>query len=185
MDAPHPMPRPVPVATAALAYRPAHWGRHSANGNRGSASTTPAPHRGEAGSGAAFSFPEAIRASMASTRTRAWLRKALAEVRVLRRLPSDWDTYGAEPPSALAAHNAEDVLWLACGLDLRPDRVAPSSEGGVALTFLGEGRRYGHVECLDSGEIVALVSDGRDRVDVWDATHSLAQSLGKIRDNLR
>src|SRR3954453_19202012 len=67
------------------------------------------------------------------------------------------------PPEAVAAAGdrprraAECSLGRLADFGLRPDRIFPSLDGGVALAFAA-GDRYAEVEFLDSGEVLATCS---------------------------
>lgn len=82
-------------------------------------------------------------------------------------LPVDWDGQGADPPNQTAAANAELVVDVAREFGLVPDRVVPSVEGGLGVYFR-RGRRYGLFECLNTGEVAAVYSDGTGSPAAWD-----------------
>ncbi len=96
----------------------------------------------------------------------AWLREASEKLQSLLHLSRGWDSYEADPPNQSAIHRAEQVLTAVNSTPYRPDRIAPSIEGGVVFSFR-RGDRYGDIECDNDGEMVALVSDGRGYIDAW------------------
>jgi hypothetical protein len=65
---------------------------------------------------------------------------------------------------------AETILLSAAKV-IVPNRVAPSAQGGVGICFYN-GERYGDIECLNTGEILATISDGSGRPLVWDVKPS-------------
>jgi hypothetical protein len=96
--------------------------------------------------------------------------------------PSLWPE-GAEGPSESAGRVARLVLSQFKEFDLVPTKVVASAEGGVAICVV-RGERYSDVECLNSGEILAVNSDKKNLPDVWEIkreTNDLALSLSRIR----
>ena len=108
-----------------------------------------------------------------------WLDDEIRNLKGLTALELDWNTYGAPAPNKIAVENATNALRLFSKVDVRPDRVAPSAEGGIAISFF-EGERYSDIECFNSGEIAAIVSDATNR-EVWEVAESeLQTSLERI-----
>lgn len=97
-----------------------------------------------------------------------WLDEETTRLRELGALENNWDTYGSPAPNGRALGTAAKALQQLHSLKVRPDRLAPSTEGGVVISFF-EGQRYADIEFFNSGEIAAIVSDTNDR-DVWEAT---------------
>ncbi len=101
----------------------------------------------------------------------------------LANLPENWDSYGAEPPNNLAislAHKALDVLTE---MNFRPSRVTPSVENGIGISFIFEDK-YADIECFNTGEVLAVISDGKEIPDVWEVEltrQGLKSAVGKIR----
>ncbi|MBI3945720.1 MAG: hypothetical protein HY321_07365 [Armatimonadetes bacterium] len=113
-----------------------------------------------------------------------WLSRAKAAVRALATTPPNWDTYGAEAPNALALRNAKRILRDLATFGLRPDRIAPSAEGGVALVFVREAR-YADLECLNTSEVLAGLSDGHTMPEVRTVTPANVESiLERISEHL-
>ena len=73
----------------------------------------------------------------------AWLREAREKLQSLLHLSRGWDSYEADPPNQSAIHRAEQVLTAVNSTPYRPDRIAPSIEGGVVFSFR-RGDRYAH-----------------------------------------
>lgn len=90
-----------------------------------------------------------------------WLddfEKKLAAMATLRR---NWDSYGAESPSARAMHDAMTFLENLHDEGSNPTRIAPSAIGGVGITIKRAGcSRRGYVEFRNDGGIYCLLSDG-------------------------
>ena len=111
----------------------------------------------------------------------------LARIDVLGHLTPNWDSYGASPPNADTLAWARRTVQLADRLSLTPTAIVPSSESGIGIIFR-QGRRYGDVEFLNSGEILAVTSDGSGKPRVWEVEASdagVAESLKVIREYLR
>jgi len=70
----------------------------------------------------------------------------------MKNLHENWDSYGAEPPNEMAIDNAEIVLQKLYSDHILPDRILPSAEGGVAVSFIRKGV-YADFECFNEGEI--------------------------------
>ena len=55
--------------------------------------------------------------------------------------------------------------------ELIPTRVVASAEGGVAICFVN-GKKYADIECLNTGVILGVTSNSRDRPIVWKVEQS-------------
>jgi hypothetical protein len=86
-------------------------------------------------------------------------------------LKDNWDTYGAEAPSAESLYNAVDLLVRMEQMSFLPSDVLASSEGGVALSFKSE-TRYADIELLNSGEVLAVIAEGSHQPHVWEVEKS-------------
>jgi hypothetical protein len=107
----------------------------------------------------------------------AWLREAHEKLQSLLHL-----SYEADPPNQSAIHRAEQVLTAVNSTRYRPDRIVPSVEGGVVISFR-RGDRYGDIECDNDGDVIALVSDGQGNIDVWQVasdSQSVEDAISKI-----
>ena len=110
-----------------------------------------------------------------------------SELESLRKLPSNWDSNGAEPPNPTAISRLESVLDLLAGVDLNPTKIVPSAEGGAAVCFI-QGAKYADVECFNNGTLLAVLSTGRGTPEVWEigpSGKSVRKTLERIRDFLR
>lgn len=109
----------------------------------------------------------------------------LAKLRSLRKV----DPIGGkevEAPSQSSIDWAAEVLGVFKDLSVAPAKVMPSAEGGVALYFVSDDK-YCDIECLNTGEILGVVSNRHDRPIVWEVTHnvdSIAQAAIRIRQFL-
>ena len=107
-----------------------------------------------------------------------WLIQATKVIKDLCDERSDW---GA------ASQLAEDTLFVLDDMDLRPDRIIPSSENGISFYFFRE-NGYALIECLASNEITALTKDEvLGRRSVWEvepSTETIRDTASSIRDFL-
>ena len=62
----------------------------------------------------------------------------------------DWDSYGAEPPSANAIRASRETLEELAGALILPSTIVPSAEGGVSFYFM-TGHRTVYVETYNRG----------------------------------
>jgi hypothetical protein len=91
---------------------------------------------------------------------------------------------GTDPPSSLTLAFARAILRQLETEALEPDRVVASAEGGVAICFV-HGSKYSDIECLNSGEILGVISNRRDHPFAWEVDPSaggIAQATARIRD---
>ncbi len=100
----------------------------------------------------------------------------LNDVENMKLLHSDWNAQGSEPPNAEAVESAQAILLSATSV-IVPTRVTASAQGGVGICFY-RGKKYGDIECLNTGEIFATISDGSGRPQVWEVR--LNESKGAL-----
>jgi hypothetical protein len=149
--------------------RMSYWHQESASGNL-------APR---------VMFPAAFR-HQSSAETLNTADALFARIDSLTQLPSNWDTYGAAAPSAVTALWAKSATGLADGIGLTPIAIVPSPENGIGIAFR-RGQRYGDIEIFNSGEILAVISDGSGKPNVWEVEPTIsgmADALRTIRDYL-
>ncbi|MCY3022908.1 MAG: hypothetical protein NTW87_28350 [Planctomycetota bacterium] len=118
---------------------------------------------------------------------RSWFAAAERALRDMREIKHNWNGYGSEAPNACALQNAEDVLDVLADedFDLAPTNVVPSADNGVGISFRN-GERYALIECYNTGEIAAVVSNGPGHADSWDvAPAELRQTIERFHDHLR
>lgn len=106
--------------------------------------------------------------------------------RALRRssaLRAGWDTYGSEAPNATARTNAWRILANLDTAELAPTRVLPSSEGGIAFSFIS-GSNRAEIETYNTGEIVAAIYSIADSPKIWEVQNNndaLSAAIEAIR----
>lgn len=98
---------------------------------------------------------------------RNWYREQRHALIRLGNLMPNWNSYGADPPHPKTIGTARRLLKALRDIDLSPTKVLASAEGGVGIIF-DEPGRYAVIECLNSGDIVALIARGDDEPDVWE-----------------
>jgi len=113
------------------------------------------------------------------------LRVDDAVIDSFRRLGNDWNGQGSEVPNNHAVFCSHRALETFHSFGLLPVRIAPSAEGGVGFVF-GRGIKVATVEYLNSGEAVAVTSDGAGNITAWElkATKSLRTAANRIREFL-
>jgi hypothetical protein len=120
-----------------------------------------------------------IAATKNPTPSASWLPSVRRDLAGLGLTP-EWPAESVAVPGDRARRAAECSLGRLADSGLRPDRVFPSLDGGVALAFAA-GDRYAEVEFLDSGEVLATCSaaDG-DGVHIWPVHSDLTGTLDRI-----
>ena len=91
---------------------------------------------------------------------------------------------GAEKPSNYAIALASAMIEQLFVDELPPTRVVASAEGGVAICFVN-GNKYADVEFLNTGKILGVVSNRRDKPVAWEVgPHSagMSSASARIRD---
>lgn len=97
----------------------------------------------------------------------------------LRGLPRDFNGYGSDSPTSESIRLATAIVLRASKV-IEPSRVVPSAQGGIVIYFV-RGRKSGDIECLNSGDVVATLSDGRNLPEVWEIRESdIKKTLGEI-----
>jgi hypothetical protein len=89
------------------------------------------------------------------------------QVEKLAGLSPGWDTYDAEPPNQSAISLAKKTLGLLEEMQFVPYQVGPSVEGGVGIVFFNDGK-YADIEFLNSGTVLAVVSDRKSEPEAWE-----------------
>jgi hypothetical protein len=93
---------------------------------------------------------------------------------------------GSAPPSILALAYARAILQQLETESLEPTRIVASADGGVAICIVN-GEKYSDIECLNSEEILGVISNRRDTPVVWEVNPTpsgLAGAVARIRDFL-
>jgi hypothetical protein len=115
-----------------------------------------------------------------------WRSKArFAEVRQRLKttvsLGRGWDTYGAESPNDLARTLAAKVLDALEAELLPPTRLMPSSEGGIAISFV-EGDNRAEIEIYNTGEIAAATYSAHSEPVAWELSNTESALKNAIVD---
>jgi hypothetical protein len=84
----------------------------------------------------------------------------------LSRLQDDWNSYGSARPNKTALFWSRRVLQELVHLNFSPLTINASSDEGVAIFFSFEGKRAS-IECLNDGDILAVLSEGTGAPRVW------------------
>src|SRR5881396_551686 len=82
-----------------------------------------------------------------------WARRQLDQIEQFGILKRGWDSYEAEPPNDCAKRLAREAIHIVESMEFPPDRVAPSVDGGIALTWSRDGR-YANIELFNTGEVM-------------------------------
>jgi len=119
-------------------------------------------------------------------RTTARFGEARRRLKATAALAADWDTYGAEPPNDTARAIAARALNELEAEALPPTRLMPSSEGGVAISFI-EGDNRAEIEIYNTGEIAVATYTSDSEPVVWELDGSAPawkQAIHNIRVRL-
>lgn len=97
-----------------------------------------------------------------------WLLVAKQTIDTLSTLDAGRNSYAADPPNASALYWARKILDILSNSGVAPAKIVPSAEGGVGICFIAK-NKYADVECLNSGEIVAIKKDfSKGTREVWE-----------------
>ncbi|MCL1468907.1 hypothetical protein [Argonema galeatum] len=113
----------------------------------------------------------------------AWFLKSIRKLQKLENLPANWDSYGANPPNSIALLWGRKSLTVLFEMNFPPTQITPSVEEGIGICFI-RGKKYADIECFNTGEILAVTSDGQGNPNVWEVNPSreeLKNSLERIR----
>ncbi len=86
-----------------------------------------------------------------------WLPKAWVKIDRLAQLGQDWNSYGAQPPSALTVELAKRAAELFHESARRPKKLIAMADGGISIRLREASRRV-RIELYNSGEIVLALS---------------------------
>jgi len=82
----------------------------------------------------------------------------------------------------------ESIIWSYLviqqfeAIGIPPSQVVASAEGGTAVCFVA-GNKYADIESLNSGTLLGVISDKRNRPNVWEveqSTRGIAQAALRI-----
>jgi hypothetical protein len=105
----------------------------------------------------------------------------------LSKLPIDWDSDGAEPPNSISLYWAKIALNILDEMSFRPNHITPSVENGIGISFISD-NKYADIECFNTGEILAVTSDRKEKPNVWEVANNrddLKSALENIRVFIR
>jgi hypothetical protein len=111
--------------------------------------------------------------------------KAEQKLKEMAKIAPNWDSYGAQPPNPEARACAAEILTLLQGQAFPPSTIVPSSEGGVAICFVDSGA-YADIECLNTGEVLAVTYEGNAEPHVWDVGRkdtAIKSAIEQIREH--
>jgi len=129
---------------------------------------------------------------MESFRTSAFWRskprfaEARKRLKTTLSLERDWDTYGAESPNDVARTLAAKILDALEADLLPPTRLMPSSEGGIAISFV-EGENRAAIEIYNTGEVAAVTYSAHSEPVAWELSNvdsALKNAISDIRVRL-
>lgn len=89
-----------------------------------------------------------------------------------------------EKASTIALHLANIVIEQLEQVEFAPSKIVESVEGGIAFCFVA-GDKYADIECLNTGEILGVTTNRRDRPSVWEVQHNeseIARATERIRE---
>ena len=107
------------------------------------------------------------------------------QVGSLEQLEDNWDTEGAEAPNHKVLSNTKVVLEMLFHLNLAPDDIVPSAEGGIGIVFK-HGELYADIELFNDEDIVITMSnkDGNPSVSkVENITHQDIEQVRRFLDS--
>ena len=86
---------------------------------------------------------------------------------------------GVAPPEPATQTLASVMLRQLHAAELAPTRIVASAEGGIAICFV-RGDKYADIEFLNSGEILGVASNRRDRPTIWSIDPGLRELASAI-----
>ena len=131
-------------------------------------------------------YSDALGISKTKRREVAWYQTAKQSLDHLSGLPLDWDTYGAEPPNPKAIYYAGEAICVLQEMNFPAPRIVASVENGVGITYR-RGAKSATIEFFNTGEIVAVRSDGQALPHAWEVDASregIQSALEDIREFL-
>lgn len=103
------------------------------------------------------------------------------ELTKISELDPDWDSYGAEPPSAESIQAARGTLHQLAESLILPNRIVPSAGGGVSIYFMGNGRSA-YIENYNDGAQALVMYDRENTPEVLEVKTDIQAS--EIGDRL-
>jgi hypothetical protein len=103
------------------------------------------------------------------------LLDADVELERISGIEANWDSYGAEPPSATAISVSRAILAELAGSLILPSAIVPSAEGGVSIYFMS-GDRSAYVETDNQGAQALVLYDQLGNTEVLELGVDVARS---------
>jgi len=90
-----------------------------------------------------------------------WLTAYSEQIDQLNKLPTNWNSYGSNPPNLIAVDTAREILDALWHIQVPPSRVAPLADEGIVIWLMLNSCRIS-IESLNSGTTVMEInrSDG-------------------------
>jgi len=107
------------------------------------------------------------RSQSTSLRIKYGLMDAESELSRLSVLRSNWDSYGADAPSAQAIDAARIILNELAATLIRPSTVVASASGGVSIYFM-HGNRTAYIENYNDGSQALVMYDQNGSTEVLE-----------------
>jgi hypothetical protein len=86
----------------------------------------------------------------------------------ISRLGPNWDSYGAEPPSANAVRASREILNELAGALMLPSAIVPSASGGISIYFI-RGDRTAYIENYNDGtQALVMYGDDQEAAEVLE-----------------
>jgi hypothetical protein len=99
---------------------------------------------------------------------------AEGELDRISSLNSDWDSYGADPPTKDAMQASRDILKELAGALILPSTIVPSGEGGVSIYFMS-GDRNAYIESYNQGSQALVMYDRQGSTQVLEIGRDVAR----------
>lgn len=99
--------------------------------------------------------------------------------RVLTRmsgLDNNWDSYGAEPPTAEAIQASRLILAKLYEALIRPSTIVPSASGGISIYFFS-GDRSAYIENYNDGAQALVMYDRQGSTKVLELGRDIQSEL--------
>lgn len=119
-------------------------------------------------------------------RSKARFAEARQRLKTTVSLEHGWDTYGAESPNDVARTLTAKILNALEEDLLPPTRLMPSSEGGIAISFV-EGDNRAEIEIYNTGQVAAATYSAHSEAVAWelsDTDSALKNAIIDIRVRL-
>ena len=107
-----------------------------------------------------------------------WLRGALAELSEIRKLTQQWHSCDAAPPNDTAIKTSTQALIELSEVNLRPERISPSTDEAVRISVKSKGKYVG-IECYNTGEVLVLAAKDSERPQIWEVNPACLKAAAK------